>query len=36
MIKEFKSVVKNFSTKKIPRPVGFTSEFYQIFKEELK
>lgn len=31
--KKFISIIKNLSTKKIPGPDNFTSEFYQIFKE---
>lgn len=33
-IKEIKFVVKNNTTKKTPVLIGFTSEFYQISKEE--
>ena len=35
MNEDTESVINNFLTKKIQEPNGFTSEFYQKFKEEL-
>ena len=33
--KEVESIINNFPKQKAPGPDGFTSEFHQIFKEEM-
>lgn len=36
MRKKIEAIIKNFTTKKTTVPEGFMSEFYRIFKEELR